>query len=601
MITQRDINTIQHVVFDSGAAEKFEAALRKSKAGRPSNFRPSLFLVGMLLAAQMRKHIFLTDMHKALTEELPLETQFAWGIRKADVASDGTPDIWLLSIDDLQNVSRAVLARLNYSKQRCPDRQTPGDMSDERARRYEAITDIMDTLISATLIPRPQGAEDYALDGSGLWANERAQRAIPKADLIFEDEDHFGLSGSQGADSDEYQISCAEAASATSEAAQASTGKRKRPGKGKAPRSAATRRPKKGGPSDADYGAKTGKNGQVEVFYGYELHGLVRAPESRATGAVRLEPALIERVRLTPAGRDVVQPSLEAIDSLLASGQPIKHLLIDRHYSMKKWDRWLQQLIRRGIEQVVDLRADSHGFKEWDGTLIAAGHPHCPATPTSLGTIPKPDLQAEKQEWDEFYSLIDERFAYAADITAPLNINGALRGSCPALSGKIGCPLRAGTIDAARQLNLPIVVTPPDAENAPRICTQNSFGLRVTTPEQGTVMKIHQKHYWGSRKQKRIYDRRTYVEGWFGTFKGDTAAAKKRGGNMFVGLAHASLDATIFAVVTNLITVRKWHEETGLGDDNHPLLHEPPERFTHRRLTATEYRNYELELANEAA
>jgi hypothetical protein len=37
-------------------------------------------------------------------------------------------------------------------------------------------------------------------------------------------------------------------------------------------------------------------------------------------------------------------------------------------------------------------------------------------------------------------------------------------------------------------------------------------------------MKTHQKYYWGSRKHVALAGRRTYVEGFFGVLKGDTAA-----------------------------------------------------------------------------
>ena len=49
MISQRDIDAVQHIVFDSGAAAKFEDALRPNKAGRPATFPQGVFLAGMTL------------------------------------------------------------------------------------------------------------------------------------------------------------------------------------------------------------------------------------------------------------------------------------------------------------------------------------------------------------------------------------------------------------------------------------------------------------------------------------------------------------------------------------------------------------------------
>jgi hypothetical protein len=280
-------------------------------------------------------------------------------------------------------------------------------------------------------------------------------------------------------------------------------------------------KPRKGGISDAAYGVKTRKDSSREWYFGYELHALVRAPDPCTPDPVvegevrtpapkteaakrRSEPALVERIRLTSAGQDVVSPSLDLIDSVIDSGQPIKYLLTDRHYSYKKFERWLSPLLARNIEQVVDLRSDDHGFQEWDGVLVAAGCVHCPSTPAALASIPKPDMQATEDEFEAFYDAIDERYAYAARRTLPLTPTGQSRWQCPALNGKIGCSLRPGTVETAQEFGQPIVANPPMLDDAPKICSQDSIGLQIQNDMQGKAMKVHQKHYWGSRVQQRL-------------------------------------------------------------------------------------------------
>ncbi len=376
----------------------------------------------------------------------------------------------------------------------------------EIARRKALLEELTDTLINATLIPRPVNAHDYAIDESGIWASERATRRVP-------DENTTIIEG------DEETTPIPELPESTTDTDNSSTSRTR------ARRTA----------SDAGYGVKTSKEGKRAFYYGYSLHALVRVPNPTTDG-VRPEPALVERIRLTSAGTDIVDVSLALIDSVRATNQSIRYLLADRHYSYKKIDRWLYRLIERGIEPVVQLREGDHGFREWDGMLFAAGHAHCPATPQHLGDIKQPALDGTSEDWRS--STNSSLNAKRMQHSAPRNSkpDGSSRWRCPALNGTVGCPLRPGSVEAARHLQLPIVATPP--AHPPSICTQDSVGVKVETDEQAVIMKTHQKHYWGSRAQVTLNARRTFVEGWFGTLKGDSAAGKQRGSSLYTGLAH---------------------------------------------------------------
>ena len=342
------------------------------------------------------------------------------------------------------------------------------------------------------------------------------------------------------------------------------------------------RRPRVRGRSDAHAGKKTAKNGREEVYYGYEMHALVRVASGRA-GDFPNEPQVIEMLRLTPANRDIVDPSLEMIDRILDAGQRINYLLVDRHYHYKRYRRWLLPLVERGIKHVHDLREDEIGFKEWNGTLMAAGVPHCPKTPIRLGDIaplgPPPPDDATEERWMEYLSKkaaferdIAERESYAAKRHSPLDAQGRSRWICPAVGGKCGCALRQGTVTVATELGLPIVASPPTPADAPAMCRQKVFTLQVTTPKQEQVMKLYQDQYWGSPKHRANYSRRTYVEGFFGILKSGNSAGKDRDGSMYTGLAHESVDATMFSVASNIRLLRSWHADTGLGDNESPLL-----------------------------
>ena len=583
MISQKDLVAIDYIVFKSGADQKFRTALKSDTRGRHASSDQSLFIAGMLMAVRIYNKAHISKIHHALTEDLPMQWQFDWKVRQTRRDAQGKPYVWTIGINDLQNISRSVLDRMNYSEKRLPDQIEPGDMAEERTRRYEMLIDLVDTLLIASLIPRPEGACDYALDGTGMWANERYAKTLPKAEtLVKGDEDaelalgeeHAGAH-SEGVETlEQVETPCVDEAVKTR---------------------------KKGGLSDAAFGGKTSKGWKTEMYFGYEMHALVRAPEVTEPGKMRPEPPLAERIRLTPASTDVVNVSLELIDSVVSTGQKIRNLMSDRHYSFKQFDRWFRELLLRDINQVVDLRVDDQGFKEWNGVLIAAGQPHCTATPVHLGTICRPEKGASEADWKKFSQLISEREAYSTSMPSPLNADGSFRVGCPALAGTIGCPLRPGTVPAARQLGLPIVINPPASDEAPTICKQDSVGFKITQPKHASMMKVHQKTYWGSLKHLILNNRRTYVEGWFGMFKGDSSACKKRGSSMYIGLAHAHLEAVAFAVVANLIALRSWDKETGLGDPNHPFFQEVVQSYGYIRLSEQEYQDYALARENPAA
>lgn len=565
MITPEDLAAARHVVYDSGAARRFKEALKNPQGGRKPTFDQSLFLFGMFLAAITHSRTHIRLIHHVLTQEIALDEQYILGIRKPPTEPSGEP--WVISEADLQNVSRSIRRALSYTPTFLP--RHLAENAAECHRRKTTLEALMDAILDATLVERHPDGLDYAIDDTGLWAPERARRVI-----------------------EEIETEVVEGDEETTPAPtlEVDLGEEEQDNK--------PRRRQRRDASDAAFGVKTNKEGKRSWFYGYSLHALVRVPVERENG-LRSEPLLAERIRLTPASQDIVDVSLALIDSVRAKGQPIRYLLGDRHYSYKRVERWLYELLKRGISQVVKLRIDDHGFREWDGMLFAAGHAHCPQTPEHLATIKEPGKDADSSDWDEFYANIQKRQHYAAERTLPLTADGGSRWRCPAQAGSLGCPLVPGTVGAAKNLGLPIVHQTP--EHPPKICTQKSVGLKITNDEQARLFKVYQKHYWGTRKQVSLANRRTFVEGWFGVLKGDSSARKSRGSSLYRGLAHTSIEAAVFAAASNIINLRSWHNETGLGDPTHPLLAKNHSRVGFVHVTAEEYENHMARKASESA
>jgi hypothetical protein len=394
---------------------------------------------------------------------------------------------------------------------------------------------VSDALLQATLIPRPEGSVDYAIDSTGVWSNALGDAQKGSSSDSDLDEDHIR--------------SEVQAESRAAEGEDTTL-------------------------SEASWGYKTRKRGGSQMFFGYDVHALIRVSPPAQEQAPRPEPNLVEAISVVAAGTDIVAPALSVIDRVLESGQEFRYLFADRHYSYKKANRWRLPLNERGIKPIFDMHQQDQGFRLHEQVPWAAGHPHCPRVPQHLGNIPTLSPSASPEQVAHFRERIEERMQYAAKILSPLNDEGKVRFQCPALDNKIGCEIRLGTVTMAKELGLPVVENPPSGDNAPKICCQKSMLLDIHDPESLGVLKNHQNPIWGSQEWRRLYSRRTFIEGWFGTIK-DTVGLKRRSIRVN-GIAMNFLSISVYSALTNRRHLRRWHLETGLGDTNHRLL----QRFT---------------------
>jgi hypothetical protein len=280
--------------------------------------------------------------------------------------------------------------------------------------------------------------------------------------------------------------------------------------------------------------------------------------------------------------------SLALLDRVRAH-QPVRDLAADRHYSYKEWSRWAHQLWTRGIHPVLDLRADEHGFRDYNGTKIAASWPHCPATPPGLADLPRPGTTAKPADKDAFDTKIARRQTYAMRRVNSHIPHGVTRWECPARAGKIGCPLVTGSVEVARELDQPVVTRPPrDAANL-ACCTQRTFMIRVepSRPDEpaalrrrkeqlATAMKHAQDNYWGDPRWQASFNRRTYVEGAFGNLKNPNTENVHRGLFRFTGLPLVTLAIAAATTASNLRQLRNWHHRTSNGNPTNPLLAAEP-------------------------
>ena len=123
-----------------------------------------------------------------------------------------------------------------------------------KERRRERLDALSAAILMRTLIARPPGSRDYALDGTGIDAPERGVR---RAQAVVELEDHEEDSHPLPPDAHDESVPNGPAPS---------------PGKGNK------------GPTDAQWGKKSGDNGGRVTYWGYDVEALVRVPRLGRTG-----------------------------------------------------------------------------------------------------------------------------------------------------------------------------------------------------------------------------------------------------------------------------------------------------------------------------
>ena len=558
------VDRAAYVIDSQDVTGKFAAAMGFSARGRPRTLPFRSFLIGGLLAVQWEGEFKATVIHRVLTEGLSYAKQRELGVRYPDKNGD----MQVINTGKLYSLTRRMDERMAYGRLSAPDLDEA-----ERERRRQALQDLIDAILDGSLIGKGTGW--YALDASGLWgwSKKPYRKTEDVPDVRRTDDDspepeQTPDTGVPASPTDDQHAD--ESATEGDPAAEDGT----------STADDSSKRRKRSEPTydvDAAVGYKTAKFGERETFFGFLLDAAVRVTPPGEGSA----PMVAERIVVSPANADCVEPSLTMLDSIIAKGTRVTDICVDRDYSYKKVERWASELRRRRINQHLDLRSGEQGFRDYNGLKVAAGWMHCPATPFELGHIPRPGPNATEKARKEFRRNIDKRQSYAMARIERTNGDGRARWQCPALEGRIGCPLREGTVEAARAGGLPIVDNPPDIEHAPKCCT-NSGGTVATRYEK--QQKHEQPHYWGSHEWKAAYDRRTFVEGFFGSLKNPDAEDLHRGSTRFTGLPKVSLSVAFAVAATNIRHQRKWWAKRD-GKPDHPLLSEDPPSLGWTELT----------------
>lgn len=597
-LTRPMVERTLYLVDESGILDILAPPTPAGQRGRKGRIRDNtrLWVIGVILCTRLGRETTLAGVHITLTESLPRELQWELGVlrpltttctakprehdpEQARLTKNGKPrkEIWVeegyerLGYDDLANVVNRLRARLDYGHGSAPN-LTPG----ERVHRRGLVEDAVDRLITVSVIPRT--CSTVAIDGTGQWSwnigPKKEQRDAQKR-LAH---------GTTHAVSEDVETSLQVTSIVTEDDPTAS-----------APQGTVTTTLRRC--MDAAWGYKTGKGGQKEVGYGFHQHTVVRTADPNSTG--RPEPLLVEGLVVVPANEDVVDASLRLLDRIQLRSK-ITRLAGDLLYTNLKADRWAVPLAQRGIEQVLAMREDGDGCVDINGAVMQYGWMHCPVAPMDQRPLP---ATFARDEDEEHYDAVEEFKAnWAFDRKeSGLGRNPSSKWICPAIAGRVGCWARGtDNVTVAREAGLPIITPPEDWQTRP-CCTNKTMDFTPDPKNPHHQRKLMQREYVGTRRWRRAFNLRSSVEGAFGILKNPSRQRLRRGQNRLPGLAMANLINGLKVALFNEEQLRSWHEETGLGPEDHPLLQPDPHDWGFTDLTKEQAKQIDARCLNPNA
>jgi hypothetical protein len=310
-----------------------------------------------------------------------------------------------------------------------------------------------------------------------------------------------------------------------------------------------------------------------EMFFGY-YHSAATMTREETGPEV---PGLTRRMTLSSCHADPVRAFTPVLTRMPQDGIALGDILADSGYAHRDAGAWALPLRAAGAQLICDLHPHDRGPQGTHaGAIIANGCLYCPATPKPLlhlgplapGAAPD-DIAAHDQQTAE---LARHKLG---KITAD-DADGYHRVACPAVMGKLRCPLRTGSMTLDR--NRPEILTPP--EHPPACCTQQT----LTVPP-GVAAKTRQKHDYPSAAHRRSYARRTGAERAFSTIKDPASNTISRGWCRLMGLTAPALWLAALHAVRNQRILAAWNARQ--AENNRRAAAGLPPRTRKRRRKTT--------------
>ena len=312
-----------------------------------------------------------------------------------------------------------------------------------------------------------------------------------------------------------------------------------------------------------------------ELFFGYYLSAGTMMREEHGPPV----PELTRRITVCSCDTDPARALVPVLTAIPAAGIPLGDILDDSGYAHRDAEAWAIPLRQAGAQLIQDLHPSDRGPKgTHHGAIIANGNLYCPATPRmllELGPLARDATPAETAAHD---TRTAELARYKLGRITSDDQDGYHRVICPAVTGKIRCPLRPASMTLNRQR--PEILTPPG--HPPACCHQQT----ITVPPQ-TCAKTAQKHDYPSAAHRKSYARRTGAERTFSTAKDPASNNIARGWTRLMGLAPLMLWLACLLVVRNQRILTTWDARQA-DNARRAAAGLPPRTRRRRRKTLTD-------------
>jgi hypothetical protein len=286
---------------------------------------------------------------------------------------------------------------------------------------------------------------------------------------------------------------------------------------------------------------------QDELFYGYYLSAGIMMPDEHGP----LVPELARRATVSSCRHDPARAFVPVLTAMPDQDIPLGDLLADSGYSYRDAGAWALPLRQAGAQLIQDLHPHDRGPKgTHHGAVIANGNLYCPATPRSLLELGPLARDATGEQAAAHDAKTTETARSKLGRLTRNDADGYHRVACPAVMGKLRCPLRPASMQLDR--DRPEILQPPEHPQA--CCTRQT----LTVPPEVNA-KTAQKHDYPSVAHRRSYARRTGAERGFATTKDPASNNISRGWCRLMGLTPLLLSATVLLVVRNQRILTAWN------------------------------------------
>jgi hypothetical protein len=176
-----------------------------------------------------------------------------------------------------------------------------------------------------------------------------------------------------------------------------------------------------------------------ELFYGYYLSAGIMMPEEHG----RPVPEYGRRITLSSCRQDPVPALVPVLTALPAAGIPLGDILADSGYAHRIPANWAVPLRAAGAQLIQDLHPSDRGpHGTHHGAIISNGNLYCPDAPRQLPQLGPLARDATREQAASHDTRTAELARYKLGKITTDDADGYHRVMCPAVMGKIRCPLR---------------------------------------------------------------------------------------------------------------------------------------------------------------